>query len=283
MVFRPNTWMPTIEMVTFAYSCLAGFFIFVVLLPIPTWKVAMEIWFPFMYSLLGRAAVFILMGPLLLGVHEVGITFGIISILNGVSYLIAFFILRKDNFKKSFLRPLDEDRSDKEEYLWEDFQATFETPAPTTTANKPQQQQQPQQQQNTPQYNPFDSESAKNTDTSVPVAKAASSPITLRSDPKEPIVSSPVPLSKTLSTNPFDQPKVLPPGRSRSILQSSHSSSVSSSPSPPPSRTTSLRTEPKEPTLSSPTPDSNTQPNNPFDSATPKNPTSNTNNSNPFS
>jgi len=146
-------WSPSIEIIIFIYSSIGGVFLIAALLPLPTWKFAMEIWFPFMFSYLGRAAFFIIIGPLLIAAGSVGIAFGSISILNGISYLIAYFALRNDNCKKSFLHPFEKDRPDKEEYLpWEDNTPLMEPPK--TSSNSPQKSQ-----PTNTQYNPFDTKS----------------------------------------------------------------------------------------------------------------------------
>jgi len=234
-------WVPSVDVVTFLYACIAGLFTIGVLLPVPHWKQAMETWFPFMFSLLGRAAYFIIIGPLLVGAGQLGEAFGCLSIINGFSYLIAYFTLRKDNFKKSFLRPFEKDKPDKQEYDWVEY-------APSLGLNSnPSKESNAQPAANTEQYNPFDS--------------AQTSPSKQPNIP--PKDSNPFPLN----------PKDTPP-KTKSLARS-HSSSVSSSPSPPLSRNSSIKSEPEKPPLSR-------QATNPFASAPDNNSSSQPVTNNPF-
>eukprot|EP01125_Pyxidicula_operculata_P011999 TRINITY_DN3937_c0_g1_i2.p1 TRINITY_DN3937_c0_g1~~TRINITY_DN3937_c0_g1_i2.p1 ORF type:complete len:104 (-),score=15.29 TRINITY_DN3937_c0_g1_i2:200-511(-) len=88
---------------------MGGIFVIAILLPIPVWKYAVELWVPFMFTALGRAAYFIIMGPMLVHAESLGVVFGIISILNGFSYFFVYFFSRKSKRKKAFFRPFDPD------------------------------------------------------------------------------------------------------------------------------------------------------------------------------
>jgi len=237
-------WKPSVDVVTFLYACIAGLFTVGALLPMPHWKQAMEIWFPFMFSLLGRAAYFLIVGPLLVGAGPVGEAFGCLSIINGFTYLIAYFTLRKDNFKKSFLRPFEKDKPDKEDYNWLEF-------APSLGLNEnqskernsePTNQSKESNSQPTEPYNPF--EAGK----------------------KTPSIQPNIPSTDTV--NPFPEKKEATPSKTRS-LANSNSSSVSSSPSPPLSRNSSVKSEPEKSQVSR-------QATNPFDSSTTNNNSSST-------
>jgi hypothetical protein len=193
-----HQWSPSIEIIIFIYSSIGGVFLIAALLPLPTWKFAMEIWFPFMFSYLGRAAFFIIIGPLLIAAGPVGIAFGCLSILNGISYIIAYIVLRNDNCKKSFLRPFEKDRPDKEEFLpWEDTSPLI----PQTSSNSPQKSQ-----PTNPQYNPFDTKSEVGPKSTTVVTKdenaSALARVRVHSESSSVSSSPSPPISRNISVQP---------------------------------------------------------------------------------